>query len=263
MINELTRRLLVLIDEFDNFGKLDRKMQLLAIAVGTLRKDREIAEDIVVLNENDQSGIGALGLSRILIEDYFNIRYLDKNAETLDENLDLFNTHPHVDNYGSMKSMLEWGYPFSNEEKLLFPTIEKAFQKNKDKFLRPGKKHEPYHRDNYYRTWNKLSLEGLIAKSGFADEDPKTAHFLNESYNSGSSMIHHNAFNIWYLATQGRGTDLAEEGYKDVSARVTFIVMNRILNLAINIFSKETGDEETALHYMLELEKILDEFSKK
>ena len=262
-MTDLTRRLITLIDEFDNFGTLDRKMQLFAIAIGTLRKDRDIAEEIVVLNENKQSGMGAMGLSRILIEDYFNLRYLDNTPEALDENLDLFNSHPNVDNYGSMKSMLEWGYPFSEEEKISFPRIEDAFQKNKDKFLRPGKKHEPYNRDNYYRTWSKLSLEALISKSGFAEEDQSAAHFLSESYNTGSSLIHHNAFNIWYLATQGRGTELAEMGYQDISGRVTFSVLSRELNLVINIFSKETGDEKTALYYILEVEKILDDFSKK
>jgi Family of unknown function (DUF5677) len=260
---DLTRRLIALADEFDNFGKLDRKMKLFAVAIGTLRKDREIAEDIVVLNENNQSGMGAMGLSRILVEDYFNLRYLNNNSEALDKNLDLFNSHPNVDHYGSMKSMLEWGYPFSEEEKLSFPAIDEAFQENKDKFLRPGKKHEPYNRENYYRTWSKLSLEDLISKSGFADEDQSTAHFLSENYNTGSSMIHHNAFNIWYLATQGRDTELADEGYKDISSRVTFAVLNRLLNLAIDIFSKETGDEKTALYYILELEKILDESIKK
>lgn len=260
-MNDLTRKLILLIDAFDSFGKLDRKMPLFAIAIGTLRKDREVAEDIVVLNENNRSGMGALGLSRILTEDYFNLRYLNNNPNSLEENLDLFNSHPTVDHYGSMKSMLEWGYPFSNEEALLFLSIQAGFEKNKNKFLRQGKSHKPYKQDNYYRTWTKLGLEDLISKSGFADEDPKTLHFLNENYNLGSTMIHHNAFNIWYLATQGRGTELAEEGYKDISARVTFIVMNRILNLVINIYSNETKNEEVALHFILELEKILDEFN--
>ncbi|OGL22446.1 hypothetical protein A2707_03930 [Candidatus Saccharibacteria bacterium RIFCSPHIGHO2_01_FULL_45_15] len=260
-MNDLTRKLILLIDEFDSFGKLDRNMPLFAIAIGTLRKDREIAEDIVVLNENSRSGMGALGLSRILTEDYFNLRYLNNNPDLIEENLDLFNSHPTVDHYGSMKSMLNWGYPFSKEEALIFPSIEAGFEKNKEKFLRRGKSHEPYKQDNYYRTWTRLGLEDLISKSGFEDEDLKTLHFLNENYNTGSTIIHHNAFNIWYLATQGRGTELAEEGYRDISARVTFIVLNRILNLVINIFSKETKDEETALHFTLKLEKILDEFN--
>ena len=263
MINDLTIKLLALIDDFDSFGKLDRDMQLFAIAIGTLRKDREIAEDIVLLNQTNQSGIGSLALSRILIEDYFNLKYLEHNPETLTKNLSLFNSHPNVDHYGSMRSMIEWGYPFSDEEKIMVTQVEQAFQANKDDFLRPNKTHDPYIRDNYYRTWSKLSLEDLIAKSGFVEEDPINAKFLTEHYGSGSSMIHHNAYNVWYMATQGRGTELAEEGYKDISARVTFLVTSRILNLAINIFSKESGEDEVALKYILQLEGIIDEFAKK
>lgn len=259
-MDDLVKKLIVLIDEFDSFGTLDRKVPLLGIAIGTLRKDRDIAHDIVELNENSHSGLGSMALARILIEDYFNLRFLNYDKDNLDSNIDLFNTHPSIDHYGSMRSMLNWGYPFGEDEKLIFPQIEAGFEKNKDKFLRRGKKHDPYVQDNYYRTWNKMSLEELISKSGFVEEDLRTLHFLNEHYNTGSSVIHHNAFNIWFLATQGRDNDLINQGYREISIRVTFDVLQRLLNLVINIYSSETKNEESALHFILELEKILDEF---
>lgn len=253
--------LIELIDRFDNLGKLDRKLPLFAIAIGTLRKDRQIGDDIFALLAGQKSGFGALALSRILVEDYFYLRYLAFNPDRLSENLELFNSHPNIDHYASMKSMKTWGYKFSEEEASVIPSLEQGFETVKDKFLRPGKQHEPYDADNYFRTWTRLNLDSVIAKCHFDEEDQSTIHFLNENYNFASSLIHHNAFNIWFLATQGGNSALTNSGYNDIAYRVTFIVLNRQLKLVLDIYGKEEENQSRALEYLLKLEKILDRFN--
>lgn len=262
MSNHITD-LIKLIDDIDKFGQLDRHMPLFAIAIGTMRKDREIASDINVLLESSSSGYGVIALSRIITEDFLHLKYLENSGDDLNKNIDYFNTHPYIDHYASKQSMLNWGYKFSDEEKAIFPGIAQGFEANKDKFLRSGHSHEPYSADSYYRTWTKIGLDKLISKLRLIEgADQKSVHFMNENYNIASTIIHHNAFTIWFLATEGRGTDLARLGYSDIADRATFISLSRIINLIIKILDNEPTIEQDNSTYIQRLEKIMDEFNK-
>jgi hypothetical protein len=67
------KELIQLIDDFDTFGSQSRQMSLFSVAIGTLRKDRSIAADILDVTNPSNDGLGALALSRILIEDYLHL----------------------------------------------------------------------------------------------------------------------------------------------------------------------------------------------
>lgn len=103
-------RLIQLIDDFDTFGKLKRDMSLFSVAIGTLRKDKSLAADIIRVTNEDSDGLGAMALTRILIEDYLHLMFLNQNQADLTQNIENFNAHPHMQHYASLQAMKEWGF---------------------------------------------------------------------------------------------------------------------------------------------------------
>lgn len=93
--SNLIDELIKFIDRYDTFGNRDRDMSLLSVAVGTLRKDRSLAKDILSITSGGD-GLGSIALSRIITEDYLHLLYLNRNQDSLEENMDKFNTHPHI-----------------------------------------------------------------------------------------------------------------------------------------------------------------------
>jgi hypothetical protein len=252
-------KLLRLINRFDAFGDQSRSMSLFSVAIGTLRKDRSIASDILTLTTSLSTGLGALALSRILIEDYLHLRLLDSDPAELPQRLDDFNNHPHIDHYWTIQAMREWGFDFSDndEVKATMASVEKAFARHKDRFLRKGHGKEPFKADDYYRTWTGLTLNDLITKSGLPTEDgdKKALKFMTETYDAGSTVIHHNAFIIWFLASQG--FDMFSANYPELAVEVSFIVLNGLMNLMLKIARNEPRAGEKYLAEQLELESIM------
>jgi hypothetical protein len=91
---EKLEQLIQLVDDFDTCGKLNRDMSLFSVAIGTLRKDRSIAQDIYGLSLANSDGLSMLALSRIMTEDYLHLLFLNENQESLAEQIDNFNAHP-------------------------------------------------------------------------------------------------------------------------------------------------------------------------
>ncbi len=242
--NQLTQ-LIQLIDDFDTFGKQSKQMSLLSVAVGTLRKDRSIATDIVSITSTNSDGLGALALSRILIEDYLHLLYLDSDHSELPQRLDDFNSHPHIEHYSSIQTMNDWGFDLGNPEevKTILDQVNKGFEQHKHKFLRRKHAREPFDADDYFRTWTKVSLNELITKAGIPSEagDKKNLQFMTQTYDTASAIIHHNAFIIWFLANQG--TKLLRDEYPDLALTISFISLSRTLNLVIKIARDEAQDD--------------------
>jgi hypothetical protein len=256
-------QLLQLIDDFDTFGNQSRKMSLFSVAIGTLRKDRSIAADILNLTTKDSDGLGALALCRIIIEDYLHLLFLDSDHNQLDERLDNFNVHPNIENYSSIQAMKARGFDFGDPKAAEF-VIEQAtagFTQHKDKFQRRKHVKEPFDPDDYYRTWTKLSLDDLITQSGIPD-DPAgkmSLKFMVETYGAASTIIHHDAFIIWFLASQG--IEILHDSYPDLALTITFISLSRTINLVIKI--SRDADDNIAKHHSEEarLVDIMESFA--
>ena len=254
---EKLHQLIQLIDEFDTFGKLNRDMSLLSVAIGTLRKDRSIAQDIYGLSGASSDGLGMLALSRILTEDYLHLLFLNENQESLAEQIDNFNAHPTIEHYVSLKAMEEWGFEFdeSQDTKDLIAKVTAGFEKNKERFLRRRETENSFDPDDYYRTWTKVNLNELVKRSGLAvtDEGKRSLKFLTETYDSASSIIHHNSFIVWLLACQDKSV-LADE-YPDLALTISVITLSRMINLVMQISHAVVQDEEL---YAGQLNKLAD-----
>lgn len=248
-----------LIDGFDKFGSLEKKMSLFSVAIGTLRKDRSIAQDIIKITSSPNGGLGAMALTRILVEDYLHLLFLEVNRADLEERLADFNSHPHIDHYVSVQAMREWGFKFEDADKDTLAQIDQAFESYKARFLRHRKAKEPFDPDDYYRTWTKLRLTDLIAKTGLPTDKAaiKSFRFINETYNNGSTIIHHNAFVIWLLANQG--PSIFSHGYPGVALTVATITLSRTYNLCIKIAGEEAGD---STRYVNEITQLADTIEK-
>lgn len=238
------KNLVKLINDFDTFGSQDRKKTLFAVAIGTLRKDGSIAADIVNLTNASGDGLGALALSRILIEDYLHLLFLDSDPGQLQQRLDDFNTHPRIEHYSSLHAMQAWGFDFGDPKvaEFIFRQVTEGFDLHKHRFLRKKRAKEPFDPDDYYRTWTKTSLDGLISESGIPDDiaGKKSLQFMTETYNTASTIIHHNAFIIWFLANQDM--KLLRDEYPDLALTISFISLTRLLTLVIKVSRVETGD---------------------
>lgn len=247
-----------LIDNFDKFGQQSKKMSLFSVALGTLRKDRSIAQDIIQITGTTNGGLGATALTRILIEDYLNLLFLDDDRPGLAEHLEDFNSHPSIDHYASVQAMKTWGYKFTKEDEALLPKMEEAFEKNKARFLRRKQAKEPFDPEDYYRTWTKIGLVELIAKTSLSNDaaNAKTLHFINEVYNHGSTVIHHNAFIIWLLANQG--PNIFSHGFPGVALDASLIALSRTYNLCIKIAGEEAGDVNKYAGEMTQLADVME-----
>jgi hypothetical protein len=219
-------------------------MSLLSVALGTLRKDRSIAVDITQITSANNDGLGALALSRILIEDYLHLLFLDSDRAELPRRLDDFNNHPHIEHYSSMQAMNEWGFDFGDPRvaKAILDQVNKGFEQHKHKFLRRKHPKESFDADDYFRTWTKISLNELITKSGIPSDagDKKSLQFMTQTYDTASTIIHHNAFIIWFLANQG--TKMLKSEYPDLALTISFISLSRTINLVIKIARDEAKD---------------------
>lgn len=256
-------KLLQFIDDLDTFGAQSRQMSLFSVAVGTLRKDRSIAADILNITAPNSDGLGALALSRILIEDYLHLAFLDSDHAQLVERLDNFNTHPHVEHYSSIQAMKAWGFDFGdpNKAEFLIRKATEGFILHKDKFQRHKHVKEPFDPDDYYRTWTKSSLNDLITQSGVPNDiaGKKSLHFMTETYGTASTIIHHNAFIIWFLASQD--IKLLHDEYPGLALTISFISLNRIINLVIKIARDEAGDDKRYEAEETRLVEILEGFA--
>lgn len=256
---EKLSKIIQLVDEFDNFGKLDRGMSLFSAAIGTLRKDRSIAYDILKITGSDSDGIGAIALSRILSEDYLHLLFLSVDEDGLADKMQDFNTHPHVENYSSIQAMKSWGFDFSDPDAVrVVNAATEAFEANKDRFLRPrrtanGNEFDP---DDYYRTWTKLSLNDLIKSTKLSETEDGKQHllFMTETYDKASSVIHHNSLVVWLLATQG--AKIFSDEHPDLALTVSVIVFSQMVKLVLEIAQPTIGDERCA-EYMTRLADVL------
>lgn len=251
-------RLIQLIDDFDTFGKLKRDMSLFSVAIGTLRKDKSLAADIIRVTNEDSDGLGAMALTRILIEDYLHLMFLNQNQADLTQNIENFNAHPHMQHYASLQAMKEWGFPLeSKEAKELIESVNAGFQAHKDKFLRHKNPKEPFDPDDYYRTWTKTSLGKLVKKSGLTDSeaDKKSLKFLTETYDTASSIIHHDSFIIWFLASQDK--NFLSEQYPDLALTISVIALSRIVNVVLQISQPVIDDDTLYLQHLNKLGDIL------
>lgn len=244
---EKLSKIIQLVDEFDTFGKLDRDMSLFSVAIGTLRKDRSLAADILKIAGNDSDGLGAIALSRILSEDYLHLLYLNANQEDLAENIENFNTHPHIEHYSSIRAMKEWGFDFSGQDaERVIKATTNAFAAYKDRFQRRKPKEGGFDPDDYYRTWTKLSLNDLIKNSGLSSTTAgkKRLKFITETYDNASSVVHHNSFVVWLLANQGAAIFSGE--YPELALTVSVIVFNQMVDLVLEIAQPRIGEEQRA-----------------
>jgi len=260
-VSEYLNGLINLIDELDHFGQMGRELSLTSIAIGTLRKDKEIAKDISKLVELETSGYGALALSRIITEDYLHLLFLNNSGDKLAQNIQNFNSHPIIDHYSSMKAMLSWGYPFTDQERAIFPQIEEGFEANKDNFLRHGRTHDPFDADSYYRTWTKLNLDALIAKTGLVEDDEsRSLHFIKETYGSASTVIHNNAAIIWNFVNAGSDIESIDEGWLSVANSVSYTNLSKLIHLTLNILNEDPNIQINHEEELLKLEAVMDTF---
>ena len=247
-----------LIDGFDKFGPQSKEMSLFSVAIGTLRKDRSIAGDIMQITARPNGGLGVTALTRILIEDYLHILFLDEDRPSLTEHLEDFNLHPHIDHYVSIQAMKAWGFQFEKGDEETLAKIEEAFEKNKARFLRRKQAKDPFDPEDYYRTWTKLGLLELIAKTGLPKDESmaKSLHYINETYNHGSTIIHHNAFIIWLLASQG--SSIFSQGFPGVALDVSLITLSRTYNLCLKIAGEEAGDVNKYAEELTQLADVME-----
>lgn len=257
---EIITQLVNFIDKFDTYGNLKRDMSLFSITIGTLRKDRSIALDILKNTTPECDGLGAIALSRILIEDYLHLVYLNDNSDDSKENIDRFNIHPKIENYLSLKSMENWGFEIENtlENKVMIEDIKNEFNKNKNKFLRRKESDNGFDADDYYRTWTCTGLDKLISKTDLTktDNGRKSLKYMTEMYSFGSNVIHHNSFLIWLLACQDKR--LITDEYSDIALNVTFNILSNLINLTIEISQTIRKDEKIHGQLLDELADIME-----
>lgn len=248
------------IDRFDTFGNLKRDMSLFSIAIGTLRKDKSIAQDIIKIASPESDGFGAVALSRILVEDYLHLLYLNDNPDDLETNIDKFNTHPNIEHYSNLESMKKWGFQLdeTQETKDTLQKVRDGFDENKDKFLRRKESDTGFNPDDFYRTWTCISLDKLISETRLTetDEGKRSLGHMTEMYNLGSNVIHHNSFLIWFLACQDKHI-IADE-YPHMALNATFITLNKLIDLVIEISQTIKKDEEQQARLLNELADIMD-----
>lgn len=257
---ETITQLVNFIDKFDTYGNLKRDMSLFSITIGTLRKDRSIALDILRNTTPECDGLGAIALSRILIEDYLHLIYLNDNPSDSEDNIDKFIIHPKIENYLSIKSMESWGFEIENtqENKAMIEDIKNEFNKNKNKFLRRRESDNGFDADDYYRTWTCISLDKLISKLDLTktNDGRKSLKYMTEMYSLGSNVIHHNSFLIWQLACQNK--KLITDGYSDIALNVTFDILSKLINLTIDISQTISKDEKLHAQLLNELVDIME-----
>lgn len=258
MDNQQTKliQLIKLIDDFDTFKNLERDMSLFSVAIGTLRKDRSLALDITKITDGNSDGLGAMALSRVLIEDYFHLMFLNENQDGLIQQIENFNAHPTIQHYTSLQAMKEWGFSLdTQEDKDLITKVSAEFEKNKNKFLRSNPPKDPFNPDDYYRTWTKISLDKLIAKSGLTSTttSKRSLKYLTEMYNTGSQIIHHDSFIIWLLASQDKS--VLSNNYPGFALSISVITMSRIINLVFQISQPIINNDE---QYAQLLNKLTD-----
>ena len=232
-------------------------MSLFSVAIGTLRKDQSLAQDILSIASTGD-GLGSMALSRIITEDYLHLLYLKHNEDNLEENIDKFSTHPHIQNYISLQLVKEVGIPIdSPEAKQIVAQIIAEFENHKAKFLR-RRESSTFNPDDYYRTWTGISLDNLIKKTGLADTEDgkKSLKFTTETYDMASSAIHHNSLLIWLFAAQEKELFLDE--YPDLSMHIVFTTLNRLITLVIEIEQSTTKNEERHGVLLNELADIMD-----
>lgn len=253
----LIKGLINFIDRYDTFGNRNRDMSLFSVAIGTLRKDQSLAGDILNIASTGD-GLGSMALSRIITEDYLHLLYLSRNQDSLEENIDKFNTHPHIQHYISLQLVKEVGIPLdSSEAKRMVAQITAEFEKHKAKFLR-RRESTTFNPDDYYRTWTGTSLDNLIKKTNLAstEEGKKSLQFMTETYDMASSVIHHNSFLIWLFATQDKEVFLDE--YSDFSLHVVFTTLNRLIALVIEIEQTEAKNEDKQAALLNELADLME-----
>ncbi len=182
--------------------------------------------------------------------------FLDSDHSELAQRLDDFNTHPHIEHYSSIQAMKAWGFDLGdlNAEDML-RKIADSFTLHKDRFQRHKRTKEPYDPDDYWRTWTKVSLNELIIQSGIANDaaGKKSLHFMTETYDAASKIIHHNAFIIWFLANQD--LKLLRDEYPDLALTISFISLSRTTNLVIKIARDESKDDTM---YEIEQTRLAD-----
>jgi hypothetical protein len=246
------------IDRYDTFKDRDRDLSFFSVALGTLRKDQLLAQDILTLSSSGSEGIGTMALSRIMTEDYLHLLYLNHNQDNLESNIDRFNTHPYIQHYIAIQMLKELGFRLdSPEEKKMIAQASAEFETHGAKFLR-RKKSSTFNSDDYSRTWTGIGLDSLIKKTGLTstDGDMKSLKFMTETYDMASSVIHHNSFLIWLFATQDREIFLNE--YPEFSQRIVFITLNKLIALVFEIEQTVSKDEKKQARLLNELTDIME-----
>ncbi len=244
--------------EFDTFGVLEKSLTLNSVAIGTLRKDISIAKDLNSISEATSDGLGSLALSRILIEDYLHLLFLSK-TENLEEQIENFNAHPRISHYISLQAMQEYGFDFleTKESKVLMDQVIAGFAESKHRFLRRAES-DTFNPDDYYRTWTKLSLDSLIQSTGLTDTDQgnKRLKFIVETYDTASSVIHHDSFIIWLAATQGIAI-LGDE-YPELALTIAATVFSQMLKLVMETTNSANEDKQLLTQQINILADILE-----
>jgi len=196
----------------------------------------------------------------VLIEDYLHLRLLHSDPAKLSMRLADFEVHPHIDHYWTIEAMKEWGFEFgsSQDVKKMLHEIDQAFKSHGSRFLRKGRVKDSRIADDYYRTWTKLTLNQLISMSGLPQEgDKKSLRFMLDTYDQGSAIIHHNAFTIWFLATQK--TEMMSKSYPSLAVDLSFIMLSKIMEIVIKIARAE---EDNLSKYQSEEARLLDIMNK-
>lgn len=251
-------QLIELVDAFDTFSNLERDMSLFSVAIGTLRKDRSIARDIYLINSTQSDGLGSMALTRILIEDYLHLKFLFQNQDKLDENIANFNAHPNIKNYATLQSMLDWGIPQAEiESQVPVQKVNAGFEEHKARFLRAQTPSEPFNPDDYWRTWTKTTLDKMVKKTGLTDSEAekRSLMFQTEIYEKSSSVIHHDSFIIWFLATQQNS--FFAKNFPGLASTMSVLTLLKSFKLVLDISQPVLDDDELILRFTNSLTDII------
>ena len=254
LLSSKLQNLIEFAESIDDLEKFSNGSSFLSVVIGTLRKDLAIAHDIQTLTNSQSSGLSTIALCRILIEDYIHLSYLINNEEERDVLLKNFNDHPSVDGYLLSLTLQDLGVEFTQIEIDTYAKIKLRFDKHKSPFLRFGSESKKINPDDYFRTWTKENLNSLIKKSGIIDDGQKNElRTLMQVYDTGSSVIHHNAFLIWNLSRVN--LELVAETFPGMSLTLGVSTFAKILRIALA--AKYENDDNTHLEKLNELNEII------
>jgi hypothetical protein len=119
-------------------------------------------------------------------------------------------------------------------EELTLAKAKDGFDRHKADFLRNDKESIVFNSDDYFRTWTKKPLAAIIKDSGIPSSDTRSEMgLIQQLYDVGSDIIHHNAYLIWQFS---RGHEkIILDGLPQASIAFALSTFSKIVNISLKV----------------------------